>query len=98
MTEVNDPLANSVSIGVPKFFDLLHLNFSYHTEHHIFPALNSDYYPVVQELLKTHYPNRFHYLSAGEAWYLLRHTPRHYKDARTFTTWSDRVSMPCPLN
>jgi fatty acid desaturase len=97
MTEVNDPLVNSVSIGVPKFFDLLHLNFSYHTEHHIFPALNSDYYPIVQELLKTHYPGRFHYLSAGEAWHLLRHTPRLYKDARTFTTWSDRVSMPCPL-
>ncbi|WP_019498750.1 fatty acid desaturase family protein [Pseudanabaena sp. PCC 6802] len=97
MTEVNDPLANSVSIGVPKFFDLLHLNFSYHTEHHIFPALNSDYYPIVQELLRTHYPERFHYLSASEAWHLLRHTPRHYQDARTFTTWSGQISMPCPL-
>jgi fatty acid desaturase len=97
MTEVNDPLANSLSIGVPKLFDLLHLNFSYHTEHHIFPALNSDYYPMVQELLKKHYPQRFHYLSAGEAWRLLRQTPRHYKDMYTFTTWSGEVSMPCPL-
>lgn len=96
MTEVNDPLANSISIGVPKFFDLLHLNFSYHTEHHIFPALNSDYYPMVQELLKTYYPDRFHHLSAIEAWNLLNQTPRHYKDMHTFTTWSDRTSMTCP--
>jgi fatty acid desaturase len=35
MTSVNDPLINSVSLKVPKIFDLLHLNFSYHTEHHI---------------------------------------------------------------
>jgi fatty acid desaturase len=96
MTEVNDPLANSLSIGVPKLFDLLHLNFSYHTEHHIFPALNSDYYPMVQELLKTYYPQHFHYLSAGNAWHLLRQTPRHYKDIHTFTTWSDEISMTCP--
>jgi fatty acid desaturase len=96
MTEVNDPLANSLSIGVPKIFDLLHLNFSHHTEHHIFPALNSDYYPMVQKLLKTYYPERFHYLSAIEAWQLLRKTPRHYKDMYTFTTWSDETSMTCP--
>jgi fatty acid desaturase len=96
MTEVNDPLANSVSIGVPKLFDRLHLNFSHHTEHHIFPALNSDYYPMVQELLKTYYPKRFQYLSALEAWNLLRQTPRHYKDIHTFTTWNDETSMPCP--
>jgi fatty acid desaturase len=96
MTEVNDPLANSLSIGVPKIFDLLHLNFSYHTEHHIFPALNSDYYPMVQELLNKYYPERFHYLSAVEAWKLLRTTPRHYKDMHTFTTWSDETAMTCP--
>ena len=38
MTNVNDPLINSLSIRVPKLFDVLHLNFSHHTEHHIFPA------------------------------------------------------------
>ena len=32
MTEINDPLINSISIKIPKFFDILHLNFSYHTE------------------------------------------------------------------
>jgi fatty acid desaturase len=99
MTKINDPLANSISIKVPKLFDLLHLNFSYHAEHHIFPGLNSDYYPLVQNLIKTHYPERSHYiLGAKEAWCLLLHTPRHYKNETTFTDWTGEASVPCRLN
>ena len=97
MTTVNDPLINSLSIRVPKLFDQLHLNFSYHTEHHIFPGINSDYYPLVQELLKTHYPERLNVLDAGDAWRLLRQTPRHYKNENTFTDWSGEKPVPCPL-
>jgi fatty acid desaturase len=98
MTSVNDPLINSVSLRVPKLFDRLHLNFSYHTEHHIFPGLNSDYYPMVQELLETYYPERLNLLDAGEAWRLLRQTPRHYTDENTFTDWSGEKSVSCPLS
>jgi fatty acid desaturase len=99
MTSINDPLLNSISIRVPKIFDLLHLNFSYHAEHHIFPGMNSDYYPMVRELLKIHYPERMNYmLGACEAWRLLLTTPRHYKDENTFTDWSGEKSVPCPLN
>ncbi len=97
MTGINDPLINSLSIRVPKIFDILHLNFSYHTEHHIFPGMNSDYYPMVQELLKVHYPERLNLLDAGEAWHLLLQTPRHYKDKNTFTDWSGEKTVPCPL-
>ena len=98
MTSINDPLINSVSIKVPKLFDLLHLNFSYHTEHHIFPGINSDYYPVVQELLKAQYSGRLNLLNAGEAWRLMLETPRHYKDENTFTDWSGTKSITCPLS
>jgi fatty acid desaturase len=98
MTSVNDPLINSLSIRVPKIFDILHLNFSYHTEHHIFPGINSDYYPLVQELLKTHYPDRINLLDAGKAWRLMLTTPRHYKDGNTFTDWSGAKSVTCPLS
>lgn len=98
LTSVNDPLINSVSLRVPQLFDQLHLNFSYHTEHHIFPGMNSDYYPLVQELLKTHYPERFNLLDAGEAWRLLRETPRYYKDENTLTDRSGENLIPCPLN
>ena len=98
MTSVNDPLINSVSIRVPRLFDRLHLNFSYHTEHHIFPGINSDYYPMVQKLLKTHYPERFNLLEAGEAFRLLMNTPRHYKDENTLTDRLGKKSVPCPLS
>lgn len=99
MTDINDPLANSVSIKVPKLFDLLHLNFSYHAEHHIFPGINSDYYPQVQALIKEHYPTKMGYvLNASDAWQLLLQTPRHYQDEMTFTTWSGETSTTCPLN
>ncbi|MGA7953854.1 MAG: fatty acid desaturase [Gloeobacterales cyanobacterium] len=99
MTSINDPLANSISIKVPKLFDLLHLNFSYHAEHHIFPGMNSDYYPIVQNLIKIHYPERSHYiLGAREAWWLLLNTPRHYKNETTLTDWTGEASVPCRLN
>jgi fatty acid desaturase len=97
LTTVNDPLLNTVSIRVPKIFDLLHFNFSYHTEHHIFPGINSDYYPQVQELLQIHYPGRLNLLDAGSAWRLLMETPRHYKDEHTFTDWHGQKSVICPL-
>ncbi len=98
MTEVNDPLINSVSLRVPQLFDWLHFNFSYHTEHHIFPSMNSDYYPAVQELLQTHYPGRMNLLDADEAWRLLMTTPRHYKDEVTFVDSLGQNSVNCPLD
>ena len=98
MTSINDPLINSVSLRVPKIFDLLHLNFSYHTEHHIFPGVASSYYPEVQALLQAKYPDRFNLLNAGEAWGLMLQTPRHYKDENTFTDWTGAKAIPCPLS
>lgn len=98
LTPINDPLLNTVSLRVPKFFDVLHLNFSYHTEHHVFPGMNSNYYPVLQKLLLAHYPERFNLLEAKDAWKLLLKTPRHYLDDNTFTTWSGDYSVTCPLS
>jgi fatty acid desaturase len=97
MTPVNDPLINSISLRVPKIFDVLHLNFSYHTEHHVFPGVNSNYYPLVQQLLMAHYPERFNLLKFRDAWRLLLQTPRHYLDENTFSTWSGDYAVTCPL-
>ena len=96
MTDKNDVLVNSLSIRVPKIFDLLHINFSCHTEHHIFPGMNPSYYPMVQELLLTHYPDQFNLMDADKAWKLMLETPRHYLDKTTFTDWSGTKLVPCP--
>ncbi|MEG4056429.1 MULTISPECIES: fatty acid desaturase [unclassified Microcoleus] len=97
MTAINDPLINSMSVRVPKIFDLLHLNFSYHTEHHIFPSINSNYYPMVQELLQIHYPERMNLIEAGKAWRLLMQTPRHYQDEVTFSDSSGTMCVNCSI-
>jgi Fatty acid desaturase len=97
MTSINDPLINSASLRVPKIFDLLHFNFSHHTEHHIFPSINSNYYPMVQELLQIHYPDRLNLIDAGQAWRLLMETPRHYQDQVTFTDSSGTMAVNCSI-
>lgn len=96
---VNDPLVNSVSLRLPSWIDALHMNFSHHAEHHIFPSLNSDYYPAVRALLKEHYSDRMGYLlSAREAWSLLLSTPRQYQDTITLTDQAGIVRSPCHLS
>jgi fatty acid desaturase len=72
LCEGNDPLVASTSVLVPDLFNRLHFNFSYHTEHHVFPNINSDYYPLVSELLKERYSDRYNQLPLGEAWRQLR--------------------------
>lgn len=66
--ELHDPLLGSTSISVPKFFDKLHSNFSYHTEHHLFPGMNSEYYPLVGEILREQFPERYQRISYRQAW------------------------------
>jgi fatty acid desaturase len=69
--EINDPLAATTSIVVSPLFDRLHSNFSYHTEHHLFPQMNSDFYLQVSKLLEQQYPGRYHRVPIGEAWHTL---------------------------
>ena len=72
----HDPLAGSTSVRVPRFIDRLHSHFSFHTEHHLFPALNSDYYPLVSEALKSEAPDTYRQLAFSEAWRQLWLQPR----------------------
>jgi fatty acid desaturase len=77
-TDVNDPLANSLTVTVPKWVDVLHFNFSYHTEHHLFPGVSSKYYPYVKQLIKEHWPERYHEMRFDQALLALWKTPRPY--------------------
>lgn len=68
LCETNDPVASTTSVVVPRLFDRWHHRFSYHTERHRFPGMNSDYYPALSELLQTHYAERYHRMSLPKAW------------------------------
>ncbi len=64
----HDAVAASTTVTVPKVIDRLHSNFSYHTEHHLFPTINSKYYPLVGALFKERFPDRYHCIPFLEAW------------------------------
>ncbi|MFA9558542.1 fatty acid desaturase [Evansella sp. AB-rgal1] len=78
LVPVNDPLANSLTVTVPKWVDIMHFNFSYHTEHHLFPAMSSKYYPLVKKHLKEMWPDRYHEMPLTKALWALIKTPRVY--------------------
>ena len=96
LDESNDSLTNSLSLRLPRWLDLLHLNFSHHTEHHLFPGLNSSYYPQVRRLLLAHHGDRYQQLDGLQAWRLLLSTPRHYRTADTVCSADGRRSMRLP--
>ncbi|ADU52041.1 fatty acid desaturase [Thermaerobacter marianensis DSM 12885] len=79
LTPVNDPLANSLSVTVPRWVDVLHFNFSHHTEHHVFPSLSSKYAPLVKRWCKTLWPDRYHEMPHWRALWLVCTTPRVYE-------------------
>ncbi len=66
--DVADPLLGSTSVRVPRVIDAVYHNVSWHTEHHLFPQLNPDWYPAVGRLLKQHYGEHYNSISMGEAW------------------------------
>ncbi len=68
LCEHSDPLVGSTSVIVPSWMDWLHDNFSYHTEHHVFPSVNPRYYPEVSRLLAEHFPQRYNRIHLREAW------------------------------
>ena len=78
LTPINDPLANSLTVTVPKWLDTLHFNFSYHTEHHLFPGMNPKYYKLVKEEILKLWPDRYHQMPLETALKLLWKTPRIY--------------------
>ncbi len=68
LCEDTDPLMGSTSVAVPEWVDKLHTNFSYHTEHHLFPGMNSIHYPMISKLLQQHFPERYNRVPFRVAW------------------------------
>lgn len=87
--EKPDPLLTTTSVKVPKIFDILHHNFSYHTEHHIFPSMNSDYYPDLSRLLQKKFPDRYNSYPILEVWEKLWKN-NEFEDLSKITTQADK--------
>lgn len=66
--EKSDPLKGTTSVVVSPICDRLHQNFSYHTEHHLFPAMNSEFYPLLSRLLSEKFHGQYHRIPFRVAW------------------------------
>lgn len=95
--KIDDPLLNSLSLKNPWFVDKIFLNFSHHTEHHLFPQMSPKHYPKVRKLLLHLYPDRFNLLPMHKAVSLLMSTPRIYKDNVYLITEDSSKIMLCPV-
>lgn len=82
-TEVNDPLVNSLSVTVPRWFSTYTLQFGLHVEHHMFPAVSGRHAPRIRELIQERWPESYRSLPLGGALRRLYVTGRVYKDAAT---------------
>jgi hypothetical protein len=93
-TVVNDPLANSLSLALPRFFDWLTLGFGLHVEHHLFPAVSGRYAGELGVEVRRLWPERYQCLPYFTALRLLHDSPRVY---RTSTLLFDpQTGRDCP--
>jgi fatty acid desaturase len=94
---INDPLITGLSVTVPAVIDRLTLNFGFHTEHHLFPAMSSRYAPLVRKLCIQHWPERYQSMPLVTALFELNRTARVYKDAVTLYDPASGASWPAIL-
>jgi len=81
--EVNDPIANSMSVTTLRIVDRLHFNFSHHVEHHLFPKMSAKHAPRVRAWLRANEAQRYVSPAHWKAVAFLYRTPRVYLDATT---------------
>ena len=76
----DDPFSTTLSVEVPRWMNLLHYQFSYHQEHHIFPGMSPRYAPLVRETLKRIAPDAVAVLPLGTVLRELMRAPKLYAD------------------
>jgi fatty acid desaturase len=93
LTEVNDPLANTLSVTSPRWLAWAHLQFGYHVEHHIFPTMSGRHAPLVRDALVRLYGERYLSMPHARALRLLYARPKIHDthdtlvDPRTLATF-----------
>ncbi len=83
LTDVNDPLLNSLSVTGPRWFEWLTLGFGYHVEHHLFPAMSARHAPALRAILRTRWPASYQSLPLLRALRALHRSARVYETQTT---------------
>jgi fatty acid desaturase len=92
--EINDPLVSGLSVTAPRWIEWVTLQFGYHVEHHLFPAMSSRHARRVRDLLRERWPERYKSMPLRAALRELHRTARVYKDAVTLIDPHTRQEYP----
>lgn len=68
-----------LSVTAPRWLEWVPLQFGYHVEHHLFPAMSARHARAARELLRKQWPGRYQPLPL----HALHRTARVFKDAVT---------------
>lgn len=85
LTDINDPLVNSLSVTLPRPLEFLTLDFGYHVEHHLFPTVSGRHGKIVRDAILAKFPERYQSMPLTTALAKLYATARVYKDPVTLT-------------
>jgi len=80
LTDINDPLVNSLSVTLPRPLEWLTLTFGYHAEHHLFPTASTRHGRTIRDAIMARFPERYQSMSLGRALVTLYRTARVYRD------------------
>jgi fatty acid desaturase len=94
LTTKNDPLINSLSVSNHPVLEFLHLNFGYHVEHHIFPAVSGSHIKAVHFALKKHFPKEYLIVPKWQAMRALYSSARIYKNANELVHPESGATFP----
>lgn len=102
LTEVNDPLFNSLSVTLPRALEWLTLRFGFHVEHHLFPWMSSRHAPLVRNLVRARWPERYQSMPIGRALLALHRSGRVYMSDTTLADMRDGTEsstlLPRPVS
>ena len=82
-TEVNDPLIGALSVTTPRWVEWLTLDFGYHVEHHLFPAVSARHGRAIRAAIRALWPSRYQSMPLAKALARVFATGRVYLDATT---------------
>lgn len=83
LDDKNDPLDNSLSVTVPRWFSFYTLDFGYHVEHHMFPAMSNRHAPLVRDEILRLAKDRYRSLPLHQALAAVCRAPRVYENRTT---------------
>ena len=85
LTTVNDPLVNSLSVTAPRWVEWLTMGFGHHVEHHLFPWMSARHAPLVRDLIRARWPERYQAMPLWRALLAVHRTGRVYTSATTLS-------------